>query len=185
MAALLPRLPGLALGVAEELLGVYNDAWRPEGAPVESSASFATRIQLEGLDIETNGELSLWYHDDDLFTGHGIRVAIGPEGVLSANLVSSRTSDVPAFRPPADVVRGAVVERQWCGRDRDGTWWFLCTLSPGGEAKGRFRTKPLFVICPVKNVKAAKAIPELHGLAPRAVVALRCRFMKEEYPLGR
>lgn len=175
VAALLPRLPTLALGVAGKLLDLYNDEWRSADDPVESAASFATRIQLEGLDIAANGELSLWYHDDDLFTGHGIRVAIGPEGVMSADLVSSRTSAVPATPPAADIVRGAVVRREWCQRDSEGRGFFRCQLSPWRRGEGAIHKKPLHVVRGVENARTAQDSPELYRLHARAVVAIRCR----------
>jgi uncharacterized protein (TIGR03067 family) len=60
---------------AAELLNTHNGSWN-DGEPI-SVRTFAGRITLEGVGIDSDGGASLYYHDGDLFWGHCIIVSVG------------------------------------------------------------------------------------------------------------
>ena len=64
--------------VAEQMAGVYNNAWRGDGEPVPP-AQFASRIELVRIGFEADGDLLLSYGAGELFGGHVIDGAFGPD----------------------------------------------------------------------------------------------------------
>jgi len=82
------RLPQVAAQVARMMLPLYNDNWREDDAPVESEASLAVRLGVPSVNVECEGEMTLYFDDDDLFAGHGIQVSLNEAGeVADAHLV--------------------------------------------------------------------------------------------------
>lgn len=67
------------LAAADELLENAND-WAADGCeegeePEEiTRESFAERIELDSISIDADGEITLFYDDDDIFLGHSIVV---------------------------------------------------------------------------------------------------------------
>ena len=66
------------------MLTIYNDTWREQEAPVESEASFATRLGLPSVRIDADDagtlEVILYFEDDGLFSGHVIEVFLDEAG---------------------------------------------------------------------------------------------------------
>ncbi len=58
---------------AEQMIGLAED-WAEEENEIPTKESFAKRIQIEDIYVDSTGELSLYYGDDDMFAGHQILV---------------------------------------------------------------------------------------------------------------
>jgi hypothetical protein len=68
--------------VAAKMVIVYNDAWRGEDEPI-TAAEFTSRTELVRIRFEDDGSLLLSYDGRDLFAGHVIDGAFGPDRLLS------------------------------------------------------------------------------------------------------
>ena len=73
---------------AEKLTDLAND-WREEAqdeaapeAPITADA-FAQRIRLSELSIDTDGSMTAYYDDDELFWGHVILIDVASDGATS------------------------------------------------------------------------------------------------------
>lgn len=62
--------------VANELLSLKNDQWLEEDEPAVSEADFLNTIELDGLNVFTDGSFEVLFKDGDLFWGHWINVDI-------------------------------------------------------------------------------------------------------------
>lgn len=63
---------------SSKLLELYNDTWREagEGGPPVDAATFGERLTPESIVLESDGEVSVWFLDDDMFGGHSVRVSL-------------------------------------------------------------------------------------------------------------
>jgi hypothetical protein len=59
---------------AKKLLGILNENWLGEGEEELSAEQFKSKIKLESISIESDGNFEFWYEDDGLFGGHAIKV---------------------------------------------------------------------------------------------------------------
>jgi hypothetical protein len=60
------------------MLEVYNDAWRDEDEPI-SEDEFLSRLELMRIGFEEDGSLLLSYDAGDMFGGHVVDAAFGPD----------------------------------------------------------------------------------------------------------
>lgn len=59
---------------AKKLLGILNENWLGDGEEELSAEQFKSKIKLESISIESDGNFEFWYEDDGLFGGHAIKV---------------------------------------------------------------------------------------------------------------
>jgi uncharacterized protein (TIGR03067 family) len=59
---------------AQELLDTHNDSWN-DGDAI-SSETFAGRMSLESIAVDSSGGIELYYNDGELFCGHCIIVSV-------------------------------------------------------------------------------------------------------------
>jgi hypothetical protein len=64
--------------IADEMLNTYNNSWN-DGENI-GSQNFIEQIKLEDIVFYASGVMQLFYHDGDLFGGHGIVVTTDEEG---------------------------------------------------------------------------------------------------------
>ena len=48
----------------------------------DSAATFARRITLYSIYVNADATVDFWYHDDDMFGGHGIFAVVNDEGIV-------------------------------------------------------------------------------------------------------
>ncbi len=65
---------------AEQLLEAKNDNWREEDEPELTKDDFMSRMSIETISFDEDGEYEIWYADGDLFWGHSITVSVDRKG---------------------------------------------------------------------------------------------------------
>ncbi len=65
---------------ATKLLELKNDFWLDEDEEELTHEDFLERLQLETLNIKSDGGLTFWYDDGDLFAGHVLIVEANVNG---------------------------------------------------------------------------------------------------------
>jgi hypothetical protein len=65
---------------ALKLLDLKNDFWLDEDEAELTHSDFVNRIGLESLSIESDGGLTFWFKDGDIFAGHVIIVKANSNG---------------------------------------------------------------------------------------------------------
>jgi hypothetical protein len=74
---------------AQSLLEIKNEAWiEDEDEEPLTSEQFEQRMTLESISIDSNGEVSFYHNDGDLFWGHCILVTMDREN----NLIGAETA---------------------------------------------------------------------------------------------
>jgi hypothetical protein len=74
---------GYRLATADELLELYNDTRRQSDAPEETRESFARKLKLHEVGLNSDGSADLWYDSEtDFFCGHAINGCVDADGVL-------------------------------------------------------------------------------------------------------
>jgi hypothetical protein len=58
-----------------KLLGLKNKTWLGEDETELSAEQFRSKMKLESISMEPNGDFEFWFDDGDLFWGHAIRVS--------------------------------------------------------------------------------------------------------------
>jgi hypothetical protein len=61
--------------IVAELLSLKNDSWLGEDETEFSAEAFKSRLTLNSVTVEADGNFEFWYDDGDLFWGHSIRVS--------------------------------------------------------------------------------------------------------------
>lgn len=59
----------------EQLLSLKNDVWLNEDESPLTAEEFKSRMTLELISIDPNGEFTFWHDDGDLFWGHSIEIS--------------------------------------------------------------------------------------------------------------
>ena len=72
----------------EQLLPLKNDSWLDEGEEEMSAADFLSKMSLESISLDEEGDLTFWHNDGDLFWGHAIQIS----GNLTDGL---KNADIP------------------------------------------------------------------------------------------
>lgn len=76
--------PPCRQGIADELLGLYNDTWAPEDAPSPMSRStFCNRLTPSSLVLDIDGSGFFYWADDGLFGGHWIELRFRKDLTIS------------------------------------------------------------------------------------------------------
>jgi len=65
--------------IREELLELYNDAWRQGDDPRLTAAELLNRLELSLIDLDTVVPVTLSYEAGDMFGGHGVAVEVDEE----------------------------------------------------------------------------------------------------------
>lgn len=60
----------------EELLELKNDSWLDEDEELITKEEFASKMSIDTISFQEDGEIEIWYNDGDLFWGHSITVYI-------------------------------------------------------------------------------------------------------------
>jgi hypothetical protein len=68
------------LYTASQLLELKNETWLKEDEVELSINEFISRMSIESISFDEEGEISIWYTDGDLFWGHSILVSYNKEG---------------------------------------------------------------------------------------------------------
>ncbi|VTR99857.1 DUF2262 domain-containing protein [Tuwongella immobilis] len=81
--------PDLRLAVALRMIDLYNETWREDEfdpTPINAE-TFADRIHLTSLDVDAEGELTLYFDDGDIemFGGHSIVATLSTDHKLTTN----------------------------------------------------------------------------------------------------
>lgn len=61
---------------ADELLELHNESWREDDEAEISREDFCSRIKITSVNFEGEGDITIYFDDDDLFWGHVIVVQI-------------------------------------------------------------------------------------------------------------
>jgi hypothetical protein len=72
----------------EQLLPLKNDSWLDEDEEEISAAEFLSKMSLESISLDEEGDLTFWHNDGDLFWGHAIQIS----GNLTDGL---KNADIP------------------------------------------------------------------------------------------
>jgi hypothetical protein len=80
--ALPGKLPAIRAAIAREHLRRYNDLWRGD-RKILSSAAFVRQFRPESVDVASDGQMTVWFSDSDLFHGHGLLVTVGARGAIT------------------------------------------------------------------------------------------------------
>ncbi|URZ01579.1 DUF2262 domain-containing protein [Clostridium felsineum] len=59
----------------EQLLSLKNEVWLQEGEEELTADEFKSRMKLEAITVNPNGDFEFWHNDGDLFGGHSILVS--------------------------------------------------------------------------------------------------------------
>lgn len=59
---------------AAQLLELKNDCWLDEDEPEFTDEDFISRLRLESLQVDPDGEFEFWFDDGDIFWGHSVHV---------------------------------------------------------------------------------------------------------------
>lgn len=75
---------------AQELTELANE-WMDESDEIDAEEItkeiFAKRMEISEITVSSDGSLSLFYNDDDMFLGHAIEIEVEPNGeIISANI---------------------------------------------------------------------------------------------------
>jgi hypothetical protein len=68
---------------ADRLLALKNDSWLGDDEEKLSREVFVSRMTLEEISVDENGDFSFWHDDGDLFWGHAIMISGNLESGLS------------------------------------------------------------------------------------------------------
>ncbi len=60
---------------AEQLLSLKNDVWLDEDEETLTTEAFISRMTLESISVDEDGEFTFWHNDGDLFWGHAIQIS--------------------------------------------------------------------------------------------------------------
>jgi hypothetical protein len=80
VAAIEAGVPRYREAAADELLENYNDNWRNDGDAVLSRREFASRLTLDSINVDSNGEIDVYFKDGEMFAGHVIQVRVDSAG---------------------------------------------------------------------------------------------------------
>jgi hypothetical protein len=72
----------------EQLLPLKNGSWLDEDEEEISAADFLSKMSLESISLDEEGDLTFWHNDGDLFCGHAIQIS----GNLADGL---KNADIP------------------------------------------------------------------------------------------
>lgn len=73
------RWTDVLTSIADGLLALYNDSWRPDSIPLPvSKKEFLGKLSLETLDIGVGG-FCAYFSDGDLFAGNVVSVSLSGE----------------------------------------------------------------------------------------------------------
>ena len=75
---------------AQELTELANE-WMDESDEIDAEEItkeiFAKRMEISEITVNSDGSLSLFYNDDDMFWGHAIEIEVKPNGeIISADI---------------------------------------------------------------------------------------------------
>lgn len=59
---------------AKWLLDLQTDEWREEGKKPLTARGFKTKLKLQSLVASASGEVTFWFSDGGMFSGHSVRV---------------------------------------------------------------------------------------------------------------
>ncbi len=59
----------------EKLLPLKNDSWLDEDEKEISAADFLSKMSLESISLDEEGDLTFWHNDGNLFCGHAIQIS--------------------------------------------------------------------------------------------------------------
>ncbi len=65
---------------AAQLLELKNESWLDEGEAELTKTDFTTRMAIETISFNEDGEYEIWYGDGDLFWGHSITISVNRNG---------------------------------------------------------------------------------------------------------
>ncbi|WP_044205615.1 DUF2262 domain-containing protein [Flammeovirga sp. OC4] len=68
--------------ISEELLPLKNESWIDENELPITESDFLSRISLENITINKDGEFEAWFNDGDAFWGHSINVRANINGTI-------------------------------------------------------------------------------------------------------
>lgn len=72
---------------AQSLLDLKNDEWLDEDEEPLTMEEFSSRLKLQSIDTDYEGQFNFWFDDDDIFWGHSV-VVTGTlqDGLQEANM---------------------------------------------------------------------------------------------------